>query len=453
MSWFWNNLLLWGSVLWLPALLHGMMCSEAKFKKNVVVGVTLPQQARQDAGVQAALKAFRRQSLGVCAALTLAALPALGIRSFGLSFTLWGVWLLAVLLAPNLPFARCNQTLKALKAARGWRGQTAAAAELTVAAQPMQWLSPRQFLLPLVVSLLPLALDRQPARALVYLTDAACVLLFWLCYRHALRTKSDAVDENVALTAALTRIRRCQWNRCWLWCAWFAAALNGAVWLLRHRPGGMLAAVLGLSVLLTAAVLDAEFRTRRLQEKLTADTGAALYLDEDDQWPWGLVYYNPHDDHLVVNNRVGMGTTFNMAKRPAQAVMAGVALLLLAVPLFGLWLLHAENTPVTLTATDAALVAAHTGEEYAIPLEQITQVELVTELPAGLSRVWGTGTDTVQKGVYSSPWGSIRVCIDPRSGPWLLVSTQTNGKYLLGCTGGVAWPYGVSALTPPAAGG
>ena len=113
--------------------------------------------------------------------------------------------------------------------------------------------------------------------------------------------------------------------------------------------------------------------------------------------------------------------------------------------------LVSEGFSVTLTVTETAVVAAHTKTEYEIPLEQIEAVELITERPS-IGRQWGTGMDTVQKGMYSSPWGSIRVCIDPRSGPWVLVTTKSSGKYLLGATGGVAWPYGAARIELPAAG-
>ena len=448
MSWLWNNLLLWGSILWLPALLHVMLCNEARFKKNLAVGVTLPYEARQDEEVTALLAAFRKESLIVCIALTAAGIPGLLVRSFAVGFILWGVWLIAAIVVPNIPFARCNQKLKALKKRRGWQGQKGPMAELTVAARPMKWLSPLHFILPFLLSLLPLVFDRTVWW--LYLLDAAMVLLFWACYRWAYRLKTDAVDENEALTEALTRVRRWQWNRCWLWCSWYAAAINLVIWLTADRPGWMMTALLILSAALTWTVLDAEFRARAAQQALTAECGTGLYLDEDDRWPWGLVYYNPDDSHLMVSNRVGMGTTFNMARHPAQIVMAATALLLMMIPLgMGVWFLQLERTPVTLTATDTEVISAHTRTEYEIPLEEIESVELITELPA-LGRQWGTGMEMVQKGLYSSPWGSIRVCIDPRSGPWVLVTTRTSGRYLLGSTGGVSWPYGSTVIAPSA---
>ena len=168
-----------------------------------------------------------------------------------------------------------------------------------------------------------------------------------------------------------------------------------------------------------------------MQERLTADSGIDFYVDEDDKWLWGIFYYNPHDNRLIINNRVGMNTTINLAKRSGKIFMAATALILLALPLLGVWMDHLETTPVSLTVTDAAVIAIHTGNEYEIPLDTITQVEYIDALPS-IRRVAGTGMDTVQKGNYKTPWGSARVCLDPRTGPYLHIVTADSKHYLLG---------------------
>lgn len=58
------------------------------------------------------------------------------------------------------------------------------------------------------------------------LTDAGCVVLFWLCYRFCYRKKSERVDENAELAKALSQVRLHRWGRLWLVSAWMMAALN-----------------------------------------------------------------------------------------------------------------------------------------------------------------------------------------------------------------------------------
>lgn len=69
--------------------------------------------------------------------------------------------------------------------------------------------------------------------------------------------------------------------------------------------------------------------------------------------------------------------------------------------------------------------------EYEIPLDDITYIEYVTEKPS-LRRTAGTGMETVQKGRFSTPWGSASVCLDPRTTPYIYLETDEGKRYLFG---------------------
>lgn len=441
------NLILWGTIIWLPALEYFLLRNEARPKKNIAVGVTLPHDRWQEPEVQAELARFRRELGILCLALTAAAVPCIFCRRVGIGMILYMVWIDLAIVLPQIPFVLTNRRLKALKKERGWQPENVLrTAELTVAAQPVRWLPCRCFLLPLAVSLLPLLFDR--AYRIVYGCDAAVVLLCWFGYRWLYRNRAEAVDDNALLTETLTRLRRANWGRCWLWCAWCMAALNLCIWLLQDHFWGMMAATLAFCFGLTAAVVGVEFRTRRMQEKLTAGCTGPVCVDEDEKWIWGLFYYDPQDDRLMANQRTGLNSTFNLA-RPAGRVIVGLcALLLLAMPLLGVWMDHEERTPVTLSVSNGMLVAAHTGTEYEIPLAEITETELLDTLP-GMQRTWGSSMDTFAKGSFSSSRGGLKVCLDPRTGPWLYLKTQDGQQYLLGGADGAADAY--AALQGPSA--
>lgn len=426
-----TNLILWGSVIWIPALLYVILKNEARHKKNIAVGVTLPPAAWEDEEVKAILARYRRALGWTCLGVTLAALPFLWCKSLGVSVTAMCLWLDVCLVAPYVPYWRCNRRLRACKKARGWKKQQpGTVVNLTQAAQTVRWLSPWCFAAPLAVALVPLALDRQPWIWAVYAVDAAMVLLSWGGYRWLYRNRAETVDADPLRTEALTRVRRAAWGRCWLWTAWSMAALNLCLWLLQSRPLAMMAAIVAVSFVLVVAVIGVELRTRRLQETLTADCTGPLVVDEDEHWIGGILYYNPQDKRLVINDRTGMNSSFNLARPAGRIIMGFCVLLLLAMPLLGVWVWQEETSPVTLTCTDTALVASHAGSRWEIPLDEIQEWERLDEKP-GISRIAGTGMDSVQKGTYASKWGNITVCLDPRTGPWLLVVTEEK-TYLLG---------------------
>lgn len=450
------RIILWASTIWLVPLMYFFLKNETRFKKNIAVGVTLPLSARTHPDTLALLARFKRELGLTCLALLAlaAALIALPL-SFGLSLTLYLIWIDLCVLLPLVPYVRCNRALKALKKARGWGaplGRTAADGP-AMAVQPGKPLSPRAFLLPLAVSALPAwwALGwGDTAAGLVLLTGPACVVLFWVCWRWACRRKAEAVDENEALTAALTRLRRQTWRRCWLWGAWFMALLSWTMLLSFDRPIPGLILTLLLSAAMAAAMVGLEFRLRKLQERLTAGSGGSFYVDEDDKWLWGMFYYDPDDSHLMVNARVGLNATVNLARPAGKVILGLTAAILLLMPLAGVWVTGEERAPVTLALTEDALVAAHASTRYEIPLADIRETVLLEELP-DIRRVAGTAMDTVDKGRWrSDEYGTLTVCLDPRTGPWLLVRAGETTWLVGSGDGGAGQVY--TALTALLAG-
>ena len=437
------RVILWASTIWLVPLMYFFLKNETKFKKNIAVGVTLPYEGRTDPETLALLARFKKElGWAALALLVLAAVLIVMPVSFGLALTLYLVWIDLCVVLPVVPYVRCNAALKGLKKARGWenpRRQTAVA-DLNMAAQPEKKLHPMAFLLPLIVSALPVwwALGwGRTTEGLILLTGPGCVVLFWLCWRFAFRRKAEVVDGNEDLTAALTRIRRRAWRRCWLWGAWFMALINVALLIFFDCPLMGTAALLVLSAALVVAMVGLEFRLRKLQETLTAGSGRDFYVDEDDKWIWGMFYCDPNDSHLVVNARVGINTTVNLARPAGKVIMILTAALLLFMPLTGVWLMGEERAPVTLTLTDTALVAAHSSTRYEIPLDTIRSVERLEELP-DIRRVAGTAMDTVDKGRWRcEEYGPLTVCLAPRTGPWLLIKTGET-SYLVGSGDGSA---------------
>ena len=433
------RMILWLCVIWVPAMEYIFMANETKFKKNITIGVTLPHEGRTDPEVQGRLKRFKVQLGVVCLGLTLLALAGLLLPAdIGLSLTLMLVWVDAAIVAPMVLYALCNRDLKRIKAQRGWRRlpEATVTVDLTAAAQPGKELNLAHFLPPLAVSLLPVVWELAAGEALLgalMLTFPLCVALFYILYRYAFRRRSEVVDDNASLTETLTRLRRRYWRRTWLWVSWFMALFAMGMELCFYAPlaGGVFVGVLTLGLMVVCFRL--EFGLRRAQEKLTVSSGTGWYVDADDKWLWGLFYYDPHDRRIIVNNRVGINTTMNLARRGGQAMMGLVAALLIFMPLLGVWIMGEENAPVELALSDTALTASHGRSEYEIALDDIQEVQLLDQLPDGLRRVMGTAMDTVQKGQYTSAeLGSLTLCLDPRTGPWLLVTTREETVYLLG---------------------
>ena len=428
------SLISWGTCLVLLPVMYAINVNEAKFKKNIVVGVTFPQAGREDPEVLGLLRGFKRAQLIICLALgALAALFA-ALCWPGINFCLLFLWIDLLIVAEFVCTARWNGKLKAVKKARGWTVPSVRTASVTAAAEPVKRPSVWWFVAAAVVAVLPAAFDRD--LWMLYLLDGAMAFCCWLGARYLYRNRAEAVDENDAVTAALTRVRRRAWDRVWLLCAWMMAAIDVGVWVseaLSPAGGGavlLLTVALGLGVCVIAVAL--EFRVRHVQEKLTAASGQGFYVDEDDKWLWGQLYYDPNDSGVIINARTGVNSTVNLARPGGKAFMVLSLALLLALPVAGLCVDAMCEAPLPLKVEEGVLLAKSWGKDYALPLEDVADAELVDTLPKGMTRVMGTGADAILKGRFSTAWGSATLCLDPRTGPWLKVTMADGALYLLG---------------------
>ena len=396
------RIILWGSLIWLPYLMYRVLGGEAKFTKNIVVGVTMPFEAHEDAEVCRRLAKFKKELGIVCAVLTAAVVPCVFIRSISLSMTLYLTWADVCIVIPYIPYLRCNRDLKRIKRSRVWaaeRGDTRTV-DLKAIQEP-HGISAWCFVPAIALALLPLVSER--VMWAIYAANAVGAAACLACFRWAFRRRAELVDADTDLTNTLTRIRRRSWERIWLAAAYGLALVSLAVWLSDGNPVRSLLGILLASAIVVIAVLRIEFKTRELQARLTESSGRGWYADEDDKWLGGVVYYDPHDTRTVVNCRVGSSTTVNLAHTGGRVLAGMVALVLLAMPFTGALIDAVTNRPTSLELTNTELVA-YCGDKSAYRIERadIESAELLDELPEHLVRRVGTGAENLLKGDFSA---------------------------------------------------
>ena len=114
----------------------------------------------------------------------------------------------------------------------------------------------------------------------------------------------------------------------------------------------------------------------------------------------------------------------NLAKPLAKVVYAISVLMLLALPLVGVWAMGEEFAPVTVSVAEQAVIARHNGSEYAVLLDDVTEAKILPQLP----RTWkqsGSSMPNLCKGRFTvEGYGTCRVCLDPNAEAFLLLQTQ-----------------------------
>jgi len=412
-------------------ILYFFIRNYAKPHKLIILGVTLPQNVHNDDRVREIVNSFKK-CLNIT---TLPLLPLMFLPFFmsseGIAMTWYMVWLLLLIVFPMATFAVFRGKLMTLKLENNWLSEASSRTlvDIKAAAIPVQKISSIWFLLPVIISIFPVAYvlttNAEPVMLTVYITFALMTLLFCPFYYLIFGQRTEKVDDNITLTMALTRVRRYNWGKFWLIMTWSTGILNLLIWLFESRPIAFLYLTIGYTLLVLVVAIRTEFATRKAQQSLTASGTGELYQDEDDYWIWGFIYNNPNDNHFMVNYRIGMGMSVNFAKPGGKILMGFAALSLILMPFIGVWLMVEETTPARLEINSTAIKVIHTRMLYDIPLRDIESIELVeqrADLPTIFTRTNGISFENLYKGWFNVlGHGSAYLLIQPENPPFLII--------------------------------
>lgn len=423
-------------------ILYFTLRNEEKPKNNLILSTTLPKEAWADERVLAITRRFRRELGIACLFLFLLYVPAFFIPYFSIHLTYILVWLIAAIIIPYIPYCKNVQRMRALKK-ENWYHPELKTVQVTDTGVSFEFENDYtfiSFLLPLIVSLIPLLYplvvpsDLSPALLLIICgCNAASILMFYCCHKYLFRYKSDRVNADNNLSANLTRVRKYYYSKFWLLSAWFCGIFSFSALLLQRLEILFLIMTGVLTVAIFITVLVVEFKIRRIQQNLNQTQPSEILMDEDDYWPYGAFYYNKNDNSCLINSRTGMGTTINMAKPLGKWIMVFTILILLAMPAIGIWMIPEEFSEVRIELTSTELIATHGSSSYEIATEDIASVTLLDDLPK-CSRNWGTAMGSLLKGDFSVSGidPHCKLCVNTNAEVFLLIRTNDEKYYLFG---------------------
>ena len=414
---------------------------DATPKKNMYYGVTLTKEQQQTPQVQRIQKAYNRQMRIGLWILMLLPIPLIFIPWFSIFMIGYMVWLLASVLAFFIPFGWANTKLKALKVELGWKDE----AEQPVYTELKDAGSVRrvkwyhflpQALISVALLVWVIMVPQEDVTNIMVWTFSGVTFLFWGAAVWMDRQKTQIISRNSDVNVNYARAKKKLWKDLWVMCAWTNVIYLLCMFVAMNKRDGLGSFFWLATILYTIGTLV--FFCRMLSKKNQVDATYrsrmdVLPQDDDDKWIFGMIYYNPKDKHSMVEKRVGMGTTTNMATPVGKALFVFLAVSLLAVPVLCIWLMLTEFTPINLEIREDQVVASHLKDDYVIPLHSIRKVELLSELPK-MSRNYGTSIENLKKGHFrAGEEADSSVFLNPQNEVFLRIETSTDIYYFSGC--------------------
>lgn len=426
-------------------LMYFLLKNEAKPKKNVYFGVTIDKEYKKDEDVVKIVERYHKRMKHYLWILLLAPLPLVFLPWFSIYLTGWMIWLLATCFAFFIPFGIANKELKELKLSKGWTNaeQIPVYAEMKAASiiRRVKWYHflPQNILNVLILFwiLSTYTGHSKTAMYLLVFSFASIAPLFWLVALWMDRQKTQIISMDSDVNINYSRSKKNLWKNFWCACSWLSVIYMLSI-PFSVNEYGQLTSIFAIATLIymlgTFALLFWMIKKKNVIDARYGGKMTDTFLDNDSHWIWGMIYYNPKDKHSMVEKRVGIGTTMNMATPIGKGFAIFAGLSLLSLPAFCIWIILLEFTPIQLQIQDQQLIAHHLRTEYEISLDTIRDAQLLTELPK-MSRNHGTSMDTLKKGSFMAEGERCTVFLNPESEFFLRFEASGTTYYFSSCDG------------------
>lgn len=445
-----SDVLVWGSIMTIcmypfVLIMYAMLKSEATPKKGMYYGVTLTKEQAKAPEIIEISKRYNKQMNRTLLWLLVLPIPALIIPWFSIWFVLWDLWFLYTMVGFFLPFFTANKSMKALKAEKGWQTESEIPVYVELKeAGTLRTVKSSQFLPQCLISLVIFVVTiligspkNRVGMGVVQGSLAGVTFLFWVAAIWLDKVRTQVISTNSDVNVNYNRAKKRFWKKLWIACAWLNVGYMAVVLVLIMWdvfPKYFLISSLVYALITTFLALWMLKKQADLEKKYR-DKMDIMVADDDEHWLGGMFYYNPKDKHLSVEKRHGMGsgTTINLAKPAAKVLVGLLILVMLPLPLSGVWMVMLEFTPIELRVEENMVIGDHIGEDISIPLHSIKNVELLPERPK-MSKHSGVGMETVCKGSFrlKEDKSYCQIFLDPRNDLCLRVETSMEVYYLGG---------------------
>lgn len=428
-------------VLW---ILYFVMRSGGDAKNGYSFGISMKGDWLKSEEMQQILDRYKKELKQISTILAVVPFVSFAVPYGSIQFTVWMLWILAVIGISQIPYMKANKKVLALKRQKGWQRKGAGNTyiELKNAGQ-VRRVHGYSFLAPTAISGVIAAWGVGKAVAMGIGAYAALIVTFAvitpLYYGIAVwmdEQKTEVVSNDSEVNLNYARAKKNVWKNLWLWLSWMNTAYTVFAVVVLVEEGLAVNGILWGSIVYTLLTflffLWSWRKICHIEACYVEKKDFSTEDSADDCWIWGIFYFNPKDKRVMVNKRAGIGTTMNMATPVGMGISLFGTVVILLIPICCIWLILEEFTPIHLAVEKEVLTAEHLSCEYEIPVEDIDGMEVLHEIP-GWSKVSGTGMEKLEKGTFHiRNVGKCEVFLNPQNAVFLHFDADGTEYYMSG---------------------
>ena len=419
-------------------------------KKKVIFGVknrdefkTPDIQKRVDEIVMRA----RKQALYILIPAIIISVLLILIPNITVMLIIYTVYIMLILVVFYFPYIKGNSELKSLKREMGIEAKGVRVADLQ-SISSAHALNMPMIIIPnaiagavtLLTFLYDLELFSVPSSkgqgsfvaTILSLTFLSMGILFIVLAKMMDNMRNEVISEESDVNANFNRAKKKMWSDVWIQISWLNTIMLiylVVVMLVLYSEGMLLVGSVAYMIAICVILGIMARKTALLNSCYKFEGGAD---DDDDNWIYGIFYYNPKDYRLNIERRDGLGTTINMAHPLGKVISIAVALTLIGTFASLIWAGAVEGAALDVRIEDGKVICHQLRDEYVIPESEIRDVYLGDDMEElDPIRIAGVATDKVLKGRYSvGEVKQAKLFMNPNVDLYIKITTDETTYYI-----------------------
>ena len=368
-------------------------------------------------------------------------------HGFVLQTTIWMLLFFGSIIGINIPFAIGNKEMKNLKRMLGFTAEKISYTDINTAGN-IRTVKISKILIPnilgfivlvaaLLIDLKVIAIDSEIAGN--FLGTGICAI-FWvvgilisiLAYGMD-GLKNEVISSDSTVNANYNRAKKKNLSNFiigYLWLCVVLMVLIPAGYYLMYSELAIIIGSIIYIIILMAGIFLYSGRAKKIEARYRKEM--TIVEDEDDNWIGGFFYYNPNNRRLMVNKRVGVGATINIAHPVGKLLCTMIVIWAIVIMGTIVYIGMAEATPIKLKVEDNRVICHQLSDEYIIDIADIKAVEWGDDVEnVKFFKESGFGIATLYKGNFTVDGeNGCKVFLNPEEGSFIKIVTSEQTYYI-----------------------